>query len=298
MAIAAVITDNGKALAIKRVYGTSVTAVSTLRLGRTTTTATVTDTDVNYLLPIQPTLLNKCDNAGDWTGSTDAITPTTHTATYKEGYGTTDNTCLNIGKSGTTQAYIYYQDSIASTNLSGSKYLWAWLYIVNAAALAKIASVSLYVYQSSNYRYWTVSAASLSTGWNLIESGVMTSYTGQSGTAPTMSAIDKYELRVNTNNASDTFTLGDLKMDFFHYDSYTSACKTILAGYPTYSLARSTTRYYINAAEALGYSIGNFGEFNTDSTPLMFSHDSLDTAHTKTSEIEMHYILEHEVQDA
>ena len=262
-----------------------------------TTTPAEVDTNIQTLVPVTSQLINKCDTPWDFSQSTDAITPTANTTTYKEGYGTTDNTSLNIGKSGTTEALVYYRDTV-SIDMSGtSPYMWCWLHILNSGALAKISNVQLYVRQGANYRYWQTGVASLAVGWNLIKTGVFTSYTGQSGTAPTLSAIDTIELRINTTASSDTFSLGDLKMDFFHWELFANYNIGALTGYPTVSGQVATARYYISSTKALGYDLRECGEFNTDSTPVMYSHDVHNSLGSsgKTSEIELHYILTHTI---
>lgn len=294
-----VITSTGKNLMWKRLYGAaSISQVDKFRIGVSSTTPNTGDTDVNSLVPITPQLINTCDTPGDWTKSADAIVPTTNTDSYKEGYGITDKTSLNIGKSGTTEAFIYYYDTVA-IDMSGTKpYMWAWLNVKDAATLAKITNVQLYVREAANYRYWETSGATLSVGWNLLSTGVFTSFSGESGTPPDLSAIDKVELRVNVTNAATTVTLGDLGMDFFHWDLYANTDGSVLSGYPTYNTGenKATFRGFISSVQALGYELAEVAEFNDDTTPQIFSHDTF-TAFEKTSEVEIHFILIHELLD-
>ena len=127
MATGGVITNDGKNADLKRLYGTTVTAFSVGEIGIGTATPSVSDTGIQTIVPITPSLINNCATLGDWTKNADAITPTANIVTYKEGYGTSDLTSLNLGKSGTASTTMSYYCTV-SLNLSTKK-LFAWLWI-------------------------------------------------------------------------------------------------------------------------------------------------------------------------
>ena len=123
----------------------------------------------------------------------------------------------------------------------------------------------------------------LSTGWNLLLEDTSTTPDYTLGST-NLATITIFQIRVETNNASDTYTIGDLIMDFHHYASGSQFYKAYLAGYPTYDTGniQATSRIQLLSNEALGYLVSECGEFNTDTIPLMLSHDVF-TAISKSS---------------
>lgn len=67
--------------------------------------------------------------------------------------------------------------------------------------------------------------------------------------------------------------------------------KNFLTGFPTLDTTnfQSTIRCFLNSLEANGNSLTEFGVFNTDGTPLMFSH-MVHTSISKSSSIEITYL--------
>lgn len=67
--------------------------------------------------------------------------------------------------------------------------------------------------------------------------------------------------------------------------------KSFLSGFPTLDTTnfQATTRTFLDTTEANGNSLTEHGRFNSDGTPLMFSH-SVHTAVTKNSSTEITYI--------
>lgn len=75
--------------------------------------------------------------------------------------------------------------------------------------------------------------------------------------------------------------------------------KNFVSGYPVYDTTnkRSTVRCYITATEGNEETLTEVGEFNTDGTPVMLSHDVF-TGVSKSATDELVIIIKHDVLDA
>lgn len=69
------------------------------------------------------------------------------------------------------------------------------------------------------------------------------------------------------------------------------ATKTFVTGYPSLDETniQATIRCLLDTTEANGSSLTEFGLFNTDGSPLMFSH-AVFTAITKTSSVQVSFV--------
>lgn len=69
------------------------------------------------------------------------------------------------------------------------------------------------------------------------------------------------------------------------------ATKSFVSGYPTLDETnhQATIRCFLNTAEGNGNSLTEFGLFNEDGTPLMFSH-AVFTAISKTTSVEISFV--------
>jgi len=74
------------------------------------------------------------------------------------------------------------------------------------------------------------------------------------------------------------------------------ATKSFVSGYPTLDEAnlQSTVRCFLNSLEGNGNALTEFGLFNEDGTPLMFSR-SVFTAISKTNSVEISFVQKDQV---
>jgi len=99
------------------------------------------------------------------------------------------------------------------------------LYIKDATELAKISNVTIYYGSSSgitNSYEFSIDSSDLSTGWNRIVLDWSDSDTTTNGTPDNIN-INHLKIKVTTNNTTDTFSAGELMMDFWflaQYESY------------------------------------------------------------------------------
>jgi len=247
------------------------------KLGIGITDAGVSDTDLEKAIPITGT--ETVDNCGtaNWTESTDAIADATNATTYKEGGSETDAKSLSLGKDGTASTLASYYKSTTSVN-GTSKDLMVWVYIINSAALNKLASTDCleirFGSDSSNYYKYTRDRSDLSTGWNLIKIAISSGFDSTTGT-PVITALDYSYIGFTTTNATDVFTSADLIMDLWLVASSGDYTGTYDTGYPSIntSTLEVTTRATVLSTEANGYPVTEMGFFNTDTSPVMQSRD-------------------------
>lgn len=157
------------------------------------------------------TIIESCDSITGFTTS-GGTTPTTDTTNYKEGTAS-----INTGKSQTGTNIAQYYKTITSFN-GINKFIYLWVYITNLSEIKEFNGILLLIgNNSANYTYKYFSRSQLQIGWNLI------GYDIKNGTTFgnfDISAIDYFEFRIVTTNASDTITHGNIKIDKLHTINY------------------------------------------------------------------------------
>lgn len=231
------------------------------RVGMGTSTPSVTDTSLSNPYPVTGTeTLDNCETASNWTGGTDCSL-TDNTTVYKVGSGS-----LNLIKTGTTQtsAFWYNNNNMNSLNIT-SKDLKVWLYIKDAATMAKISSTGVQLAFGNDYNTniytKTFAKSSLSVGWNLLS--MNTSDSSESGSV-TLTSIDSGYLLVFLTATSDTFAAGDLLLDEWVLVESADYYKAFVASYPvvTASELKAEERFKLTTTEANAASITEHATFD------------------------------------
>ena len=268
------ISNDGKRILIDRAYNVvpTRTAPQKFKVGTGTSTPTVTQTGLDHPIPISGTLLvDSCDVTTGWTDSAD-MTVSVNTTTFKEGIAS-----LDLTKDGTGSANASTDKTTTSRDLT-SKELSLWLYIIDATMLSKLAVTACVTIRfgsdSSNYYQWTKDRSFFSVGWNLIDG--LTSATATVTGSPAIAACDYTFVQITAGAAGTVWVAGDMAMDDIKVVGSTNYLKSFEATYPSmdYNLLQVTIRSRLSTVEANGYLIGEFGQFNTDGTPLMESRDT------------------------
>ena len=119
---------------------------------------------------------------------------------------------------------------------------------------------------SSNYYSLTKEASDLSVGWNWITSNTLT-VAGLTETG-TVGTVDTFIINIITNNATDTFTTGDVVYDLLRTWEASDLVKSFASGYPAYD---STTkeiqsRMILLLTESNGFPLTEIAVRNTDGT--------------------------------
>lgn len=301
MANGSIIVNTGKQIMLERTYdaSTTVTAPTQFKLGILNGTPLVTDTGLDVPVPYDDGTVND-DGSNVMTGSNGGDNSTDNTATYKEGSTSiaTDNTAqnLNTNTSSATKQWAISNLASAGTVIDSTKYLTAWFYIADATTLAYFLSsgTALEVRvgsDASNYYSLTKTAAQLSVGWNWLSSYPDTT-ADLTETGTVGSPIDYFSIIVTTNNATDTWSEGDVVYDLLRTFEDADFLADVLVGYPVINTTDLEVEYrvYLNTLKANGFDINGLGLFNTDSPAKLFSEDTY-TAESKSQTDTFTYII-------
>ena len=157
--------------------------------------------------------VNDCDATTNWNGSTDAvaIAVTTDDADYRTRTG-----ALDLGKSGTTQAFFHYTNGSLTSRDWTDKYIVCWVYLSSLSALRTTDNGSAilidYGSSSANYYEQTWLYSDLVTGWNLLFFKKDDDNVVETGT-PTDTDMTYFKIRFDNTAASDTVTAGNFIID-------------------------------------------------------------------------------------
>jgi len=299
MANGSIIVNNGKKIIINRAYKATpdYTVPSRFRVGISNGTPAVADTDLDVSIPISNGTVND-DGDNQLTGSSGGDNTTDNTTTFKPGAGTSDVTAQNLIANNTnaTKIWTIADLSSAGTNKTATEPFGLWLYIKDATALAKFVSAGAALTiklgsDSSNYYYYTRTAAQLAVGWNWITSGT-TNTEDLTETGTVAGNIDTFIIEIVTNNATDTFVAGDVVYDLLREWTVAERSKIFTSGYPTIDETNyeTETRCQLLSTEANGFDINGLGLINTDGTILLHSEDTF-TAESKSNTDQFTFIV-------
>jgi hypothetical protein len=105
------------------------------------------------------------------------------------------------------------------------------------------------------------------------------------------------QFKIGTGTTTPAVTDVDLTTPVTAWHSATDFGEWV-SGYPTFDLVNSkvTVKGYVASTEANGNTLSETGLFNSDGTPVMFSHD-VHTAFSKTSTVEAIYTWVFQIVD-
>jgi len=171
----------------------------------------------SYIAWSSDLILEKCDAIGvgpnDWTDNgSAATTPTLYASNVTEGTGS-----IKLGKDGVGSAVFSYKKDLAATiNCSSVTKFYLDLNIEDSLDLAKLKTTGCIQVRigssSANYKYYSFDNSSLIVGWQTLE--ITVSGMSDNG-APDMSIVDYLGLFMETINATDVITHGNLIMDYW-----------------------------------------------------------------------------------
>jgi len=241
-------------------------------------------------------IFDKCDALGsapnNWTDdSSAATTPDINTSNVIEGTGS-----VNMGKDGTGSAVFSYKKDLASTiDASNVTYFYLDINIEESTDLDKLketGSLQLRIgSSSSDYKYYSFDRASLNVGWQTLN--IPVSLMTDTG-SPNMAAIDYLGIFMETTNATDVITHGNLIMDYWRgYWSLNSTDTTLHNENFRDSITnpiRTGTSVFITSnmglTEGNTYNYKFTGVFNDSSTgDLFFEFKSFDEVKSSVSQI-------------
>jgi uncharacterized phage protein gp47/JayE len=168
----------------------------------------------NFLVNVSTIVeIDDCDATTDWNESDDAQATTTSTD-KKEGTNS-----LNLGKNGTSTVNATYSKTLGSVVNGSNKDLVLWLYITDTTTLNKIKNVKLWIGSGgsiTNSYEFVIQNSTLATGWNMYRLQTSTASTIKNSN-PNASSYNYLRIKLITNNTTDTITLGNVKMDYWHF---------------------------------------------------------------------------------
>ena len=298
-----IVTTKGKNVMLYRMYtenaslsATQYLAPSKVQLGVNNSSALITDTELDYPIPLADGVVN--DNGDNQlAGSNGGDNTTDNTTTYKEGAGSSDNTAQNLITTGsnTTKTWTISNLATLGTIITDSKYAGLSLYIKDSIVLGNIVSIEIKLgSDSSNYYSLTFLNAVLDTGWNwLTNSGIVSSWT-ETGTVS--GDIDTFIIEIITDDADDAFITRDVIYDLLRSWDYADTLSSFQASFPTFDYTNNevTIRTYINSLQANGFLISGVGVVNEDSTPLLLGEDTI-SDESKSSTDEFTFVIKDRV---
>lgn len=300
MAYGSLVNNQGRKVMLYRSYtangdlsATQYLAPTVFQVGINNQTPARTNTALTNAIPIGNGTVN--DNGDNtMTGSSGGDNTTDNTTTYKEGAGAADATAQNLIANNTATTKIWTIADLAAlgTLITGTEPFGLWLYIKDAATLAKIVSVEIKLgSDSSNYYTKTVLVANLAVGWNWINTN--TTLVNELTEVGTVAGnIDTFIIEIITNNATDTFVAGDVIYDLLRQWAEADLIKTFVASYPVvdFTNLEVTTRCYLPTTAANGFNLDGFAIYNEDTAPLMLAEDTYNDE-SKSSADEFAYVV-------
>lgn len=197
--------------------------------------------------------VDTCDATTGWTDSAD-MTVSLNTTTFREGIG-----ALNLTKDGTGAALASTSKDTTSQTFTGRK-LGFWLYIIDAAAYAKLAASNAlrvrFGSDSSNYYSFDFANTALlgpsqtGVGWQWIECNILNP-TGTTGT-PNLAAMDYCYIGLTASASGTVWAAGDFIIDNIIVVDNGSQLGATVA-----NTASSIARHILHS----GAASGNFGPF-------------------------------------
>lgn len=160
-------------------------------------------------------VLEACNSTASWTDSTDAI------AVALEGTDKIEGTnSLKLGKSGTTQDFLYYIKPLASTTNIESKKVFVNLKILDQTTLDKIEKVNIYLSSDvspvNNYYKKVIDVSDLNIGWDEYVINYLTDSDITTLGFPNPTQIKSIKIEFELPATSTVFTSGDILIDFIY----------------------------------------------------------------------------------
>lgn len=289
MANGSIIGNPGKQIMIHRTYEPSptLTAPTLFKVGYLNDTPDVADTDLDNPIDITGSeTVDAFDVLGNYNtnaSGTNTVTLNTTNGQRQEGIAS-----INFVKSDATNATMSSFDTVTSLDFTNKTFL-IWFFITDKTKLATTAAVTVrYGSDASNYFEEDRDNSEIFNGWNTIS---FTSATADSTTgSPVITAMDFLYIEIETTTAATTIAEPDCRWDFARIADSTDFTKAFNSGFPTFDDTNFEVAIECTLliTEANGFLINGFGLFNTDSTVLMHSQDTI-TGDSKSNTDEFIY---------
>lgn len=265
------IVDDGIKINMNRTFKSvpDYTEVSKFKVGTGTTTYSFSDSDlVNPVIITGGEDVDTCEVITGWSANlTNSVS--LNGARYVKGAG-----AINLIKSDITSTEVSVEKATTLLDFT-SKKLFIAIYI-STSTLANLATTNCleirYGSDNANYYYYTRNKTNLSSGWNWI---IFNTTTASTTGVPDVANCDYTKIIITTDDTTDTILADNLVYDAIMLGSSDDFLKSFEVGYPSfdYTTDEVTVRCELSAADVVGFSISEFGVFNTDATRLMMNRE-------------------------
>lgn len=289
-----IIVSGGKKIVLNRAYKSTpdYNEMNQFKIGYNNGTPDVSSTDLDYPVPIYGTEVVDTCEAANWVDSADMTTALNATYFKIGTYG------LDLTKDGAGSDTASCDKTTTSVDFT-SKELFMWLYIIDAAMLAKLAVTDCVTIRfgsdNGNYYYYTRDKADLVVGWNVIRFTTSTA-DGTTG-VPTIGACDYSYIAIKATGAAIVWSVNDLVMDQWQVASEGDFYTSIDGGYPTIDETNHEVelRGTIPTTHAVGFNFNGFAWFNDDATEIMGTENTF-TEESKSNTDEFIFICKHRIE--
>jgi hypothetical protein len=246
--------------------------ISQIMVGIGTGSASIFDTSLEIPVPISDGTVN--DNGDNQlTGSLGGDNTTDNTTTFKQGAGENDDTSQNLiaNSSNVLKKWTISDLSVNGNNIIGTQPVALWLYIKDSTTFTKFktSGTALEIKlgsDSSNYYSLTKESSNLSVGWNWITS-LSINVEDLTETGTVSGNIDTFIIEITTNNATDTFSTGDVVYDLLRQWQDSDLVKTFNSPATYNSFTKEINSFTtLNLLEANGFLISEILIRNSDAT--------------------------------
>jgi len=218
--------------------------------------------------------IDTCETA-NFTESDDAQACTTSTDKKQGTYS------LNIGKNGSVTTNATYSKTLGAVVDGSTKDLVLWLYLADTTTINKLNYIYIWLGNSggiSNSYQYKISRSDLETGWKRYKLSISDSSTVTAG-YPSLASINYLRLRLITNNTSDLITLGDIKMDWWHFAETDDYEGNIIRWTDTTNKPDTTTNFLIDytplSREVSVYSEAVGADYNVAKNKIVYQISSI-----------------------
>lgn len=161
--------------------------------------------------------LDDCEATTDWTTTGVASATTTNATIYRQG-----TKALDLLKSNTSSTSFGYEKTLGSVEDLSVGDVFMYVYIADFTTLAKLDTITLYLGNSgaiTNSFELEFEASELNVGWNILNFPYSSQFVIRNG-IPNIAIINHLRIDIESLNITDTFSTGELLMDFWYNAEY------------------------------------------------------------------------------
>jgi len=285
-----IIPRSGKRIALNRIFKNTpdYTAPSNFRIGQNQSIPNQFTEQLDSNIPFTNLVeLDTVEDSGSWSA-------TNCTVEDEDGTVFIGVLSMTILKTAGNTNFTISKTINNTPSSSGKQIAFILFFLNNGYNILANAGTALrlrFGTNASNYYQFTLEKSELNIGLNQI---IFTIDNGDVTGSPGTTNLDYFELTLIAESSGSTTSAGEIIFDDVRlYDLVSSYIKPLSStGYPVIDEANleTTNRGYLNSGEGNSFLITGYAQFNTDTTPLLFSVSQLSLPQTKTQFVEYQFI--------